>query len=103
MQDKWEIWWAEVEYEDLNESKIRPVLVIGNDVFCIDCFKITSTKPREQETSYIIENYSEVGLKRKSTIRLGKILKIKHDKFLHKAGKLTIKQIIEIKKIIDDK
>ena len=42
---KWDICLANVPFEDINQTKIRPVVVLDDSAVVIDCFKMTSQKP----------------------------------------------------------
>lgn len=48
---KWDIYIADVPFEDLPETKLRPVVVLEDSVILIDCLKMTSqaTRPGEKE------------------------------------------------------
>ena len=44
---KWDIYIADVPFEDLPETKLRPVVVLEDSVILIDCLKMTSQAPRQ--------------------------------------------------------
>ena len=46
---KWDIYIADVPFEDLPETKLRPVVVLEDSVILIDCLKMTSQAPRPGE------------------------------------------------------
>lgn len=98
MPTKWEIWYARFKYEDVNEYKERPVLVLENRfVFPILVAKITSHEPRENYNGeYLIKNWAKAGLSKESTIRLSQILKLEKNDFVKKVGKLQAYDIYNV-------
>ena len=44
---RWDIWIAKVKYEDSEEVKVRPVLIVNGMERCVLSLKITSHTPRE--------------------------------------------------------
>ena len=92
-KEKWEIWWADVRYEeDPLESKIRPVLVIDDKKTFLVSFKITSKLHHE---GYIIRYWREAGLDNESMI-IVKRLKINENDFRDRIGKLDQRDIIDL-------
>lgn len=88
---KWEIWWAEVRFEDdPSEYKVRPVLVMDNKETFLVSFKITSKTHHE---GYKIQFWREAGLTKESLVIVRR-LKIKDDDFRDKIGVLHQKDII---------
>lgn len=42
MIEEWEIWWADVKFDDSDDSKRRPVLVLNSEnAFFIETAKVT--------------------------------------------------------------
>ena len=101
--NKWDIWWVDTPYDDNpRKSKIRPLLVlkeVGNKVIT---FKMTSTSPRDKfKGEYAIIDWKAAGLTRPTTVRCSIKIKISKNNFLDPIGKLTDKDINNIKKIIE--
>lgn len=92
--DKWDILLADVPFEDLPESKLRPVLVLGDEAHVLDCLKMTSQLPRTGE--YVLRKWSEAGLHKPTTVRIGKRLMLDKCKVRKKIGALHPVDIIEI-------
>jgi hypothetical protein len=42
----WEVWAADVKFEDSPEVKRRPVLILENKQIYAVCLKMTGTEPR---------------------------------------------------------
>ena len=90
-KEKWEIWWADVRFEDdLSESKIRPVLIMDNKETFLISFKITSKLHHE---GYHIRYWKESGLTKESLIIVKKLSIIEED-FRDKIGILDQRDII---------
>ena len=47
MPNSWEVWWAIVKFENSEESKIQPVVVLENQEAFIISLKVTSHRPRD--------------------------------------------------------
>ena len=52
--NRWDVCLAEVGFDDIFETKIRPVLILGKEAFLLDCMVMTSQPPRlgEYELQY---------------------------------------------------
>lgn len=95
---KWDIFLADVPYEDLPESKIRPVVILDDSVAVIDCLKMTGQKPRLGE--YVLKDWKGAGLRKQTTVRVYKRLALPQEKLIKKIGTLQIVDIAEIQKLI---
>ena len=92
--NKWDILLADVPYEDLPETKVRPVLVLGDEVHVLDCLKMTSQPPRPGE--YVLGKWAEAGMRKPTTVRIGKRLSLDKCRIRKKIGTLHPADIIEI-------
>ena len=89
--NQWEIWNAIVAYKDNpNESKRRPVLVLGYQELSVIVLKKTGTERRE----YKIVNWSESGLYKQSYIVCDEKLLLRESELQDKLGVLHPKDII---------
>lgn len=98
----WEIWWADVEFEDQpGIYKRRPVLVIDNQENpLVLVLKLTTHPPRlDFKGEYEIIEYQQAGLKKKTVARCSKLISIHISFFIHKIGVL---QPIDIMNIINE-
>lgn len=102
---KWDIWLANVRFEDNpEESKLRPVLVIDKQNMFILSFKMTSHTPRQNfYGEYSIKYYKEAGLIKPTVIRLSKKLLLLENEFIHQIGRLHPYDINEVYKILNSK
>ena len=87
---KWEIWLAEVMFEETSEVKKRPVLVIDDtDFYYVEVARITSHISRKWDWfDYEIKEWEKAGLKKPSTIRLDRIISMSNNRLIHKIGEL---------------
>ena len=94
--NQWDIYLANVPFEDLPETKIRPVLILDAACVAIDCLKMTSHAPRSGE--YALKHWQEAGLHKPTTVRLSKRLELESEAFLKRLGTLHIMDRLEIQK-----
>lgn len=98
--EQWEVRWATVKYEDSDEEKIRPVVILDcNNAFCIDVAKVTTHKPRDL-FDHQITDIESCGLHRASTVRLDKKIPISESQLKTKLGKLSKADIFQLKIIL---
>lgn len=96
--NEYDIFIAYVPFEDLPQEKIRPVLILKEGVYLIDCLKMTSAKTRFGE--YELKEWQKAGLDRQTTVRITKCLKLDKTKFIKKIGHLTPIDIMEIQRLL---
>lgn len=96
MKKKWEIYLADVPFEDMPQSKVRPVIVLEDSVLVVDCLKMTSQPPRPGE--YVLKEWKAAGLLKPTTVRISKRLALKPCLFRKRIGSLQLADILEIEK-----
>lgn len=95
----WDIWLAKVEFEDVQDIKIRPVVVIKEDIVYVLSIKLTTHEPRYSFSGeYRLQFWKESGLKCQTTARLTKTLRIDKNNFIKKIGRLHPTDRFEIYK-----
>lgn len=94
---KWEVWFADVQFDDGTKSKKRPVVVIDDKIAYLLCYKVTGQEPKPYRKEYELQNWQEAGLDTNSTVILDNHIKLSIDKFIHKIGKLSVKDFVAIK------
>ena len=94
---KWEIHWAFVKFEDSDEIKRRPVLIIDESNAVIISFKMTGTDRGDNVREYRIEKWQEAGLSKPTSVRLDKILHLQKTDLDGKIGRLQEIDIIKIR------
>lgn len=93
---QWEIYLADVPFEDLPQSKLRPVIILEDGTVLVDCLKMTSQPPRPGE--YLLQRWAEAGLRKPTTVRLSKRLALPPAAFRKRLGELDLVDIFEISK-----
>lgn len=97
---KYEIWWAEVIFEDSEEKKTRPILILSDMAFLISAYKITS-QGKTHLTQCPIKRWQEAGLEKESYIIYDKPIRLKKDKLISKIGTLHIGDIFALERIVN--
>jgi hypothetical protein len=96
----WEIWWAYVAFEDIDDGKERPVLVLEDGTVYIIGLMITSHEQRNVFGDYDITKWQSAGLKKPSTIRLTRQLRLEEEDLIYKMGELQPFDIVMLKRYL---
>lgn len=94
--NQWDVYLADVPFEDLPRTKVRPVIVLEDSVVIVDCLKMTSQPPRPGE--YVLKYWKEAGLLKQTTVRISKRLELKPQAFRKYLGTVHILDRLEIEK-----
>lgn len=102
---QWDVWLASVRYEDTNQVKIRPVVIVktikGEQI--VLALKVTSHPPREEYPGeYVLTEWRYAGLDRESTVRVSKQVKIGRGAFGRRLGALHAVDVVQIKRIMNE-
>lgn len=89
---KYDIWLAKVFFEDSEDYKERPVLILNNTVVLISAYKITS-KGKTGAIQSPIKQWKEAGLDKESYIVYEKALRLERTMLIRKLGRLQIADI----------
>ena len=93
----WELWYAQVKYEDMEYYQDRPVLVIDHSgSVVILALKVTSTPQRNEWGEYDITRWKSAGLDHPSTVRCGHPINLLPGDFRRKIGDLQLEDITRI-------
>ncbi|MFA6808944.1 MAG: type II toxin-antitoxin system PemK/MazF family toxin [Eubacteriales bacterium] len=97
------IYWLEIYYEDKNESKIRPVLVVAYEKDCniLTITEITSSPPNNPPMYFDqfkepIYKWKDAGLSRLSYVKTHKLHRIDRDEIGSFCGELDIDEFLRI-------
>lgn len=100
---QYDIYLADVNFEDTDEHKIRPVVQINKDLYISLVAKIISHSPRRgYGFEYAIRDWKEAGLSKPSTIRFSKTFRIKKRDLIKKIGHLSNFDITQIEESNND-
>ena len=84
---KWEIWFADMPFEETIGSKPRPVLVLVTNGENIVVGKMTTHPPRSEfPYEYQLTDWRGAGLPCQTTLRLSKLARISSTCFIKKIG-----------------
>ena len=61
--NEYDIFLAKVPFEDIPQEKIRPVLILKDRVYLVECLKMTSAKTRILNSQFSVFNYPNPYLK----------------------------------------
>ena len=96
----WEIWWAYVAFEEGNDGKERPVLVLEDGTVYVLALMITSHEQRNIYGEYDITKWQSAGLKRPSTIRVTRRLRLDEKDLISKMGDLHPVDIVLLQRYL---
>ena len=99
--NRWEVWAANVKYEDSNTIKPRPVLVLADRGTYVICLKMTKTAPRRGE--YLLKEWQFVGLRYPTTVRIGKVLHMQARDLKYRIGSLCPLDMASIQTMLANK
>ncbi len=91
---RYEIWDANVKFEDSNDVKQRPVLIWNNTAF-VAAYKMTGTDRGNNKDEYRVEYWKEAGLDKPTAIRIVKPLKLNENDLVKKRGNLDPRDILK--------
>ena len=100
---RWEIWEANVPFEEKKGSKRRPVLILSEKECFVFSLKMTSHDPRYKklEGEYEIMKWQEAGLEKPTVIQCSRKLKLDRSCFTGKQfGRLNATDIIGLQAIL---
>ena len=87
MMSRYEIWYANVKFEDSLEIKERPVLILNETAYIITAYKMTGTA-RDSDREVPVKYWKEAGLSKPTYIRISKPLRLEKNDLTRKIGKL---------------
>lgn len=96
----WEIWWAYVAFEEGNDGKERPVLVLEDGTVYVLALMITSHEQRNIYGEYDITKWQSAGLKKPSTIRVTRRLRLDEKDLISKMGDLHPVDIVLLQRYL---
>jgi len=93
---KWDIWYANVKFEDSNDFKLRPVLIYNETTCVVISFKMTSVDRGDNKTEYHVREWAKAGLSKPTSIRLDKVLRLQQRDFVRRIGRLSAADILQL-------
>jgi len=83
-----DLWRANIPFTDQTGFKIRPVLILWIDSQDVVIASITSSAPRTP-SDVLLRDWQDAGLRVPSTVRLSRLLCLKHSLLRSKLGNIS--------------
>jgi hypothetical protein len=87
--ERWDIWLASVKFDDSEEEKTRPVIILGDNTALVLALYVTSASPRPGYNDYPLADWESAGLKKRSTVRLDFRLQLDSSKIIKRLGRVS--------------
>jgi len=93
-----EVWWVRFPFEDKNELKTRPAIILDIDMLLVLSVRVTKHLPRDNDKHDIpILYWKDAKLELASTARISKTIPIPKHNFLNKIGDLRPEDFDKVK------
>lgn len=96
---RWDVCIAYVGFENTDDFKIRPVLILGKEALLLDALMMTGQPPRTGE--YALQFWAEAGLHKATAVRISKRFQLSPDAVVKRIGALHPADILAIEKMIE--
>ena len=97
---KWEVWLANVVYQDQPDlSKNRPVVIYSPTECFILSLKVSSQNPHTYRDNYELKKWKEPGLSRPSYVSI-RFIKILSEDLVHRLGRLHTLDVRALEKML---
>lgn len=90
----WEVWLAQVRFQESYEFKNRPVVIINESETFIGVFECTSQPPKNYGD--FVLDWQRIGLKYKTVVKTYNLVYLQKEMFVHKIGDLGLTDIEKI-------
>lgn len=101
--NRWDIWEADVPFEEINQSKKRPVVILSEREALVLSLKMTSHEPRYKklEGEYELMKWAEAGLLKPTVVQCSKVLRLNKGALTNKKyGRLAATDIIGLTQLL---
>ena len=93
----WDTWFADFPFEDCNQSKKRPVVILNADPLVVLSTKVTSHPKRENDVYDVdIIDWQSANLDKPSVVRISKGIWLDKSQFDFKIGELSQNDITRV-------
>jgi hypothetical protein len=96
----WEVWLADVMFDDGSDMKKRPVIILGEHSSIITAIELTSRAPKYAD-EFLLSDWRRVGLKNQSTVKTENIVHLYPHSLIHKIGNLGMVDIRRTQDYLD--
>ena len=99
--EPWEVWFANVRFEDETGTKDRPVIITESGTVFVLALFVTSHAPRNNWGEVELIKWQYAGLNRPSTVRVTRQLELLESDLRKRIGKLHPVDILQVQRYID--
>ncbi|MFD1362766.1 type II toxin-antitoxin system PemK/MazF family toxin [Lentibacillus salinarum] len=85
------VWLARIYFKEINKSKLRPVVIVNNEIVLDIDVIVAPTTSRKDRNKFdvVLENWRAAGLERPSVARTTKITTISREMLIKRLGDLN--------------
>jgi mRNA-degrading endonuclease toxin of MazEF toxin-antitoxin module len=94
-----EVWWTQFPFEEIEESKRRPAIVIDDNTIAVLSLMVTS-KDKNNPYSIKIDEWQKAGLKKESWARIDRIVQMDEWRMEKKIGDLSETDLLKITQLV---
>ena len=94
-----EVWWTQFPFEESDESKHRPAIVIDDDKIAVLAMMVTS-KEKSNPYSIKIDDWQQAGLTVESWARIDRIVSMDEWRMDKKIGDLSEADLLKITQLV---
>ena len=94
-----EVWWTQFPFEEIEESKRRPAIVIDDNTIAVLALMVTS-RDKSNPYSIKIDEWRMAGLKKESWARIDRIVRMDEWRMEKKIGKLSESDLLKITQLV---
>lgn len=94
-----EVWWTQFPFEEIEESKRRPAIVIDDNKIAVLALMVTS-KDKSNPHSIKIDEWQKAGLKKESWARIDRIIQMDEWRMEKKIGDLSESDFLKITQLV---
>lgn len=98
--EPWQVWWANVRFEESNEMKQRPVLIIDTEKMIALALKMTTHEPRRGD--YALMDWKKAGLRQQTCVRFHQKLELTENVIDNQIGAISLFDRLSIMRILSE-
>lgn len=97
---QWEVWYANVRFEDETGDKDRPVIITEISGVHVIIAPVTGHDGRNCWGEVELVKWQSAGLTKESTVRLSKCVRLEEKDLRRRIGRLSVVDIMQIQKYL---
>ena len=96
-----EVWWTQFPFEEINDTKRRPAIIIDDDTIAVLTMMVSSVE-KDNPYSVEIDDWMEAGLSKKSWARIDRIIHMDEWRMEKKIGNLSQHDLSKFMQLIPE-